>query len=402
MTPLEPHGKNGGAGVVATALVRHLAVLAPDLEISLLTARASHAELASLDAPNVRRKCVVGKPAPRSPLSRLADRLLPAPTHVRLKHTYWSLRTSRKYARVAEDLGSVLLLCPFTIPHFWQAGVPCIAVVYDLQHLTYPEFFTPEQRLNRWRHIQDACARSDRVVCISDYVRSTLLASSDISPERVVTIRLGLLQEFRDAAGPSVERLGLRRGGYLVYPANFWPHKNHTMLLEALRIHRYAHPESQLKLVCTGAPNPLMDTLQGVAQELLPPGAVVFTGYVPEAALGTLLDACAAVIFPSLYEGFGMPVLEAMSHGKPVLCSDVTSLPEVAGDAAIYFDPKQPRQIASAIDALADVPRITDLVRRGRQRAAAMGTGRDMAERYLALMREVMAADPRETCSASQ
>ena len=272
--------------------------------------------------------------------------------------------------------------------------MPCVSIVYDLQHITYPEFFTPEQRLNRQRHIQDACARSDRVVCISEYVRTTLLASVDVYAERVVTIPLGLLQEFSGARNGVVERLGLSEGDFLLYPANFWPHKNHTRLFEALRIYRQTHPDSQLKLVCTGAPNALMRTLEVAAESLLPSGTVVFAGYVREAALASLLDACTAVIYPSLYEGFGMPVLEAMARGKPVLCSNVTSLPEVAGDAAIYFDPTDPGQIASAIDALGDTARIAELVRRGRQRAAAIGTGRDMAARYLALMYQVMAASP--------
>jgi glycosyltransferase involved in cell wall biosynthesis len=402
MTPLEPLGQNGGAGLVATSLVRHLAALAPEFDITLLTARASHAELASLVAPNMRRQCVVAGPTAHSVARTLADRLFPTQARVRVKRAYQSLRTFRAYGRLTEALQPDLLFCPFTVPYFWRPGVPCISIVYDLQHLTYPEFFTPEQRLNRQRHIEEACTRSDRVVCISEYVRTSLLASVDVCPERVVTIPLGLLYEFGRANNPVVEKLGLHQAEFLLYPANFWPHKNHMALFEALRIHRQNHPDSHLRLVCTGAPNPLMRSLELAAESLLPSGAVVFAGYVSEDALDSLLQACAAVIFPSLYEGFGMPVVEAMAHGKPVLCSNVTSLPEVAGDAAIYFDPKDPRQIAAAIEALGETARIADLVRRGRRRAAAIGTGREMAVRYLSLLREVLAASPRETCSASR
>jgi glycosyltransferase involved in cell wall biosynthesis len=272
--------------------------------------------------------------------------------------------------------------------------VPCLSIVYDLQHLTYPEFFTPEQRLNRQRHIRDACARSDRVVCISDYVRTTLLAGVDVCAERVVTIPLGLLHESLGRDTAVVDKLGLNGAAFLLYPANFWPHKNHRTLFEALRRYRQTHLDSRLKLVCTGAPNPLMGALAREAESLLPPGAVVFAGYLPEAGLASLLEACTAVIFPSLYEGFGMPVLEAMAQGKPVLCSNVTSLPEVAADAAIYFDPTDPAQIATAIDALGDAAGTAELVSRGRLRAAAMGTGRDMAGHYLALARQVMTASP--------
>jgi len=309
---------------------------------------------------------------------------------VRLKRAYWALRTSARYRRVAADVQPDLLLCPFTVPYFWRPEVPCVTVVHDLQHLTYPAFFTPEQRLNRQRHVQDACARSARVVCVSEFVRTTLLAGADVCAERVVTIPLGLLHAFPATDPGVVERLGLGGLDFLLYPANFWPHKNHRALFEALRRYRQNHPDSRLKLVCTGAPDLRMRALEGVADSLLPPRTVVFAGYVPEAALAGLLDACAAVVFPSLYEGFGMPVLEAMARGKPVLCSNVTSLPEVAGDAAIYFDPTAPQAIAAAIEVLADTARTAELVRRGRQRASAMGTGREMAARYLALIQQLL------------
>ena len=134
-----------------------------------------------------------------------------------------------------------------------------------------------------------------------------------------------------------------------------------------------------------------MRTLQAEAQALLPSRAVVFAGYVDPDELQALFEACRGLIFPSLYEGFGMPVLEAMAHEKPVLCSNVTSLPEVAGDAAIYFDPTDAREIAAAIEALADEARVAVLVSRGAERAAALGGARQMAHRYVALLEQVMA-----------
>jgi glycosyltransferase involved in cell wall biosynthesis len=136
-----------------------------------------------------------------------------------------------------------------------------------------------------------------------------------------------------------------------------------------------------------------MHTLSSAAESLLPPGTVVFAGYVRPQEYVALLQATQAVIFPSLYEGFGMPILEAMASGKPVLCSTVTSLPEVAGEAATYFDPTDPHRIASAIDALHREPeQIADTVTLGRKRASAFGRGRDMAERYLALFEQVLSA----------
>jgi glycosyltransferase involved in cell wall biosynthesis len=386
MTPLGPNGQNGGAGLVATSIVRHVSALAPDLRLTLLTANDSHAEQAALDRDNVQRRCVITRSNPPTRVRRLIERLVPPGARVRAKRVYGALRTSRRVGRLSQDLQPDLLFSPFTLPYFWRRGVPSISTVYDLQHVRYPEFFTAEQRLNRIRHIEEAVARSERVVCISEYVRQTLLASVEVCAERVVTIPLGLLHEVPASGAPILHRLGVEGGNFLVYPANFWPHKNHRRLFEALRIYRQKHASSRLRLVCTGAPNQLMRELAaGVSNE-----HVVFAGYVSEADLATLYEASCALIFPSLYEGFGLPVLEAMARGRPVLCSNVTSLPEVAGDAAVYFDPTDSEGIVTAIEALSDRPTMAALAARGRQRAPLMGTGRTMAVCYLDLFRDVL------------
>jgi glycosyltransferase involved in cell wall biosynthesis len=386
MTPLEPCGRQGGAGLVATSLVRQLSCLDPGWRLTLLTAEDSHDELAWLDSASVQRLCVRKRPGSPTLARKLVDSLLPARARVPVKDAYQRLRAGPGRAQVTQELRPDLLLCPFTVPYFWRPDVPCISIVHDLQHLSYPEFFSPEQRLNRQRHIADAVARSSRLVCMSDYVRRTVLANTRARAEQVVAIPLALLREADPADPDSVDRLGLEPRQFLLYPANFWPHKNHGRLIDGLRLYRQAHPESRLRLVCTGAPNELMRTLK----EHAPPDLVVFPGYVDERELAALMDACAALIFPSLYEGFGMPVLEAMARGRPVLCSGVTSLPEVAGDAAVYFDPTDSADIARAIDTLQDPSTLAELVRRGHQRAARLGSGRQLAARYLDLFDVVL------------
>jgi glycosyltransferase involved in cell wall biosynthesis len=134
-----------------------------------------------------------------------------------------------------------------------------------------------------------------------------------------------------------------------------------------------------------------MDALDQRARQQLGPGVVDFPGYVSEDEFEALLDGCAALIYPSLYEGFGMPVLEAMARGKPVLCSDATSLPEVAGDGAVYFDPTSAEAIARAIGSLGDREAVQARVVRGRARAAAFGGATQMGSAYLAAMDEVLA-----------
>jgi glycosyltransferase involved in cell wall biosynthesis len=158
-------------------------------------------------------------------------------------------------------------------------------------------------------------------------------------------------------------------------------------------LHLRASAGSDLALVCTGAPGPAMDELTTLASATLPSGSFAFAGYLPEREFVGLLQSCRALIFPSLYEGFGLPILEAMACDRPVLCSNVTSLPEVAGDAAVLFDPRDPLGMANAIGRLESDPAlVAGLVQRGRQRARCFGTAHDMAANYLAAFEEVVDA----------
>ena len=111
---------------------------------------------------------------------------------------------------------------------------------------------------------------------------------------------------------------------------------------------------------------------------------ISFPGYISDEEFAVLLASCRALIFPSLYEGFGMPVLEAMSFGKPVFCSNLTSLPEVAGDAAFFFDPKKPQEILQAVEQIVYHPEAADLLRkRGEVRVSQWGDAELMAQEYL-------------------
>jgi glycosyltransferase involved in cell wall biosynthesis len=188
-----------------------------------------------------------------------------------------------------------------------------------------------------------------------------------------------------DASGNDLlKRYGLRQGEYLHYPANFWQHKNHAMLLTAFNVYRKTNPGSSLKLLCTGAPGRGADEFCEAARRMGLADSVVYPGYVTSEEYDFLLGAAAAMIFPSLYEGFGIPVLEAMFAGVPVLCSNVTSLPEVGGDAALYFDPRRPEEIVDAMTRLSDEPGLRkSLIALGLQRAALFKDADRMAVQYV-------------------
>jgi glycosyltransferase involved in cell wall biosynthesis len=306
------------------------------------------------------------------------------------------------------QLGADLLFCPFTGALIFDPAVPVVSLVHDLQYLVYPEFFEPADRVQRDRHFRQVCRVASRLVCVSEYTRASVLEHSGLAPERVVAIPSAphrrLAEPARRGEAEAGERVlaGLRlsRGGYLLYPANFWRHKNHELLLTAYGIYRAAHPQADLKLVLTGAPSARRDELREAVRRMGLADWVIFAGYLPDEDFAALLAGSAAMFFPSLFEGFGMPVLEAMAAGVPVACGKLTSLPEVAGDAALLFDPRRPAEMVAAMERLAGEPAWRDeWIERGRRRVANFLTPEEWAARFLAVFQEA-AGHPVERPSA--
>jgi glycosyltransferase involved in cell wall biosynthesis len=306
----------------------------------------------------------------------------------------WRLRHERRNARLLEQLHADLVVSPFTAIAYWHPRIPSVTIVHDLQHLAYPQFFTEEQRLNRDVQIRLTRQRATRVVCVSEFVRQSLVTYLPSLASRTKVIPHGLLHEWHAPIRTGPPLPGLESGAYLLYPANFWPHKNHRTLIEALHLLRQSNPSSTLKLVCTGAPNAAMADLQVLADQRLGPGTVTFAGHVSEAVFQSLLGHCAALVYPSLYEGFGMPTLEAMAASKPVICSRILPLQEIAANAPCYFDPANPEAIAQSITAVFDDPRTTQVrVAVGQERARTFGSTADMARRHLALFYEMLGTE---------
>jgi glycosyltransferase involved in cell wall biosynthesis len=235
---------------------------------------------------------------------------------------------------------------PLTVP-VPTLDLPRVVTLHDVQHLDLPANFPLPKRAFRRIAYDRAARRADAVIAPSAFVRRAAVERLDVAPNRVHVVHHGLDHEvFR----PGQEA----RGEFLLYPARPWPHKNHARLFEALAGLRRRHPG--LELVLTSYEGPLPEGARSL-------------GRVSREELVRLYRTAAALVFPSLYEGFGQPPLEAMACGCPVACSDVTSLPEVVGDAARLFDPTSSEEIVSAVeDVLADPE---PWRRRGLERAAA-------------------------------
>jgi glycosyltransferase involved in cell wall biosynthesis len=407
LTPVLPGGANGGAKVFVLELLRYLADIAPATQFILLTHAVTHDELASLDRPNMSRRMIIGAAAGastrQSRFAALARRVAPRiPATLlkfvsRLGYRVNAALKRRGANHMLRDWKVDLLFCPFTAPTYFERGIPTVCTIYDLQYKTYPDFFAPADVAHRDQVFVDACTRATALAAISDYSRRSAIFYGHLQPSRIRTIELRIARRF---ASPSelnlraLDRLDLSPKKYLVYPANFWKHKNHEMLLTAFGIAcSSGRLGPDIKLVCTGAPGPRQEWLRAAARAMNLGGRILFPGYILDEELGGLLAASSGVIFPSLYEGFGLPVLEAMATGIPVACSNTTALPEVAGDASIMFDPRVPSQIADAIVSLvSDEPLRARLVQAGAQRVGAFSNPELMANQYWELFQYATAS----------
>jgi glycosyltransferase involved in cell wall biosynthesis len=217
-----------------------------------------------------------------------------------------------------------------------RRSMPSVQTLCDVQHRDLPHLFSRVERLYRRVFYERAARKADAVVTISRFAKQTIVDHLKIDPDKVFIAPLAVdADEFTPNIG--------ERENFIFYPARGWAHKNHATLFAAMRILQSEQPD--LRLVLTGG---------GLERLTDVPENVDVKGLVPFAELLELYRRAKCLVFPSLYEGFGLPPLEAMASGCPVASSTAGSLPEVCGDAAVMFDPNSPRAIADGImDAIA-------------------------------------------------
>jgi glycosyltransferase involved in cell wall biosynthesis len=260
-----------------------------------------------------------------------------------------------------------------------------VLTVGDVTWIRHPD--PAEARTTRlWRILVPPVARrADRVVTYSQSSRSEVAEDLGVPLDRIDAIPLGVEERASTEPTPEGElrtRLGLGSGPVVLAVSALKEHKNVGRLVEAMAAVRQTLPDAVL--VVPANPTPLQFHLQQSAIELGIERAVVFPGWITDADLEGLYRIAACLAFPSLREGFGLPILDAMHRGLPVACSNTSSLPEVAGDAALSFDPYSVGEIAAAIvKLLMDATLAADLSARGRERASGF-TWRRTAEETLA------------------
>jgi glycosyltransferase involved in cell wall biosynthesis len=246
----------------------------------------------------------------------------------------------------------------YNTPLFCPASF--VFTIHDLTHIFCPESRRPQIQLYYATVMKRACRRAAKILTVSEFTRNQIISWSGVSAEKVVSVGNGVDSAFR----PDGDSYGLPFR-YLLSVSNRKPHKNEFRIVEAFA---KADLDPKIHLVFTGLPTTKLSRwieTQGVRPR------VEFVGGVDEEKLPTMYRGAEAVIFPSLYEGFGLPIIEGMACGTPVLTSNVTAMPETAGDAALLVDPRSVEQIARGTEQIVSLNCLRqDLRAKGLRRAA--------------------------------
>jgi glycosyltransferase involved in cell wall biosynthesis len=260
----------------------------------------------------------------------------------------------------------------FTAP--LAAACPSVSTFHDLQHKRYPEYFRRVD-LPFWRFLLWAAAhRSRRLIAVSEATRSDLLRFYRLHAERITVVAHGVNARFFGLDRSHIEP-------YLLCVSTLHPHKNIERLLRA-----YARKPREHKLVLAGLRGFQTSAIEALIAESGVADRVTIPGWLPREDLIRLYERAHAFVYPSTFEGFGMPVLEAMAAGIPVACADIPALREVADGAALFFDPLDEDALAEALDRIAsDAELRRDLAVAGPEHARPYTWNRT-AEKTLAVL----------------
>jgi glycosyltransferase involved in cell wall biosynthesis len=304
------------------------------------------------------------------------------PSHHRLER--WAL--GAEVARLKLDL---LHTTDFIPPAFGYDR--SVITVHDLNFLYYPQFLTTESHHYYNRQIEWAVRRTEHILADSHATEADLTALLEVPPEKITVVHLAAAPAFRPLADGEARRIAARHDlepGYLLFVGTLEPRKNLPGLLQAYRLLLDAQATAA-PLVLVGGKGWLYDEVFERVEALRLNGHVRFLHSVPDTDLPGLYNAASVLATPSFYEGFGLPALEAMACGTPVVVADRASLPEVVGEAGLLVNPDDVDDIARALNRV-----LTDEPLRARMRAlglaqAARFTWERTAQATLAVYREV-------------
>jgi glycosyltransferase involved in cell wall biosynthesis len=265
-----------------------------------------------------------------------------------------------------------------------------VLTIHDLTPLLFSEYFSKLERIYMSSLIWLAKFKADKVIVVSENTKYDLVNKFGFKEEKIKVIYNGVRTDSKFITNQKLLneiRQNYNTGNkYMLYVGNIKPHKNIPRLLRAL-----AKVNEDIKLVIVGKRDKAYDEVFEVIEEYQLEDNVIFTGFVPDNDLIMLYNAAEIFVYPSLYEGFGLPPLEAMACGTPVITSNVSSLPEVVGDAAITVDPYNIDELASAINnILSNSDLQGELSKKGLERAKQF-SWKKTAEETLKVYEEILA-----------
>jgi Glycosyltransferase len=344
-----PRGGNGGIKPAILTFLRSLGERFQEaIKFTLLTNTSTYREVEFLMREQDRSICIaLTHDCPWPKPSNAQPRLLVCPNF---------------NPSMLPKLGIDVFYCPFGPTNHSHPSIPTVSMVTDLLHRDYPFSIPQTERIWREEYFGDILTDADYVQCISRYTQEKLLQCYPVKRSQAFFTYLPIDQRLQDGCNEKPER------PYFIYPANFWVHKNHEVLLIAYRIYRQVTKEPW-DLVLTGESGDRGEQMKGLAKRLGIDNNTQFAGHMDETTFAQVFAGASALLYPSLHEGFGIPLLEAMRFGIPIICSNSSSIPEIAGDAAIYVDGRKPLELAAAMTRLGeDVQLRESLIRKGEER----------------------------------
>jgi len=279
------------------------------------------------------------------------------------------LTLSRELRRYPVDLIHVQYTAPPLAP------CPVVATIHDLAFEHLPETFNRRSWMQLRLTVRNTARRAAQIITVSDYSRRDIAETYGIAPPRINVTPEAAAASFAPVTNETElknvqERCGIE-GDYILSVCSIQPRKNLVRLIEAYSLLRQSRPGVKLpQLVLAGKRGWLDREIVAVAERNAAGRSILFTGYVPDEALPALYSGAACFVYPSYFEGFGLPILEAMQCGTPVVAGNRTSIPEVVGDAGLLFDPFDTQALVEALKQILDDASLRGTLRaRGLRRA---------------------------------
>lgn len=315
------------------------------------------------------------------------------PNHPKIQKVmiYDHLDAHKQFHGWIRSLRLDLWFCPLLVLNPFDVSIPSVINIPDIQHEFYPQFFDAPSLQWRKTTYQSSSLKANAVLTLSEYSRQSIIAKFGVPPHRVHAIHLDSAHEFSLPFDESVNQRVRHQYGlpdhYGFYPANTWWHKNHVSLLQALAYLRDVH-QVRIHMVFTGAPQEAHSQVMNTITEHNLSDQITWLDYIPQQEMPYVFHNANFLCFPSLFEGFGIPLVEAMRTQLPIVCSNSSSIPEIVGPAALQFDPTSPEDIAKKMVEIQNQAVRSDLIEKGLRQASLFSWSK-CAQQTLAVLHQV-------------